>query len=106
VNESAAIHILKRNLTAMILTVAFPVTALAGDHAQWDNLRELRLGQRIGIVQSDLVGFIFAFFGWWQACVAIAVGTALGFLIRFLHKAQEAAFRRLDSVAHEYESAE
>jgi hypothetical protein len=53
VNESTTI-IRKHKLTAMILAAAFPITALAGDHAQWDNLRELRRGQRIGVVQSDL----------------------------------------------------
>src|SRR5215469_17142031 len=44
----------KRRLTAMILAVALPCTALAGDHAQWDNLHELRRGQPIGVVQADL----------------------------------------------------
>jgi len=54
VNESTAAIIRKHKLTAILIAAAFPFTALAADLAQWDNLRELRRGQRIGVVQSDL----------------------------------------------------
>jgi hypothetical protein len=51
VNKHNAI---KRNSTAMILAVVSAFSALANDAGQWDNLRELRRGQRIGVVQSNL----------------------------------------------------
>jgi hypothetical protein len=54
VNDPTAIIVRKRKLTAMFLADAFPFAALAADQAQWDDLRELRRGQRIGVVQSDL----------------------------------------------------
>ena len=44
----------KRNATAMILMAVFAFPAFADDLGQWANLRELRQGQRIGVVQSDL----------------------------------------------------
>ncbi len=50
----AGLYNRKRNATAMILAAVLIVPALAGDAGQWTNLRELRPGQRIGIVQSDL----------------------------------------------------
>jgi hypothetical protein len=54
VNESSAIALRKRNLTALILAAVFASPTFAGGYTQWDNLRELRRGQRIGVVQSDL----------------------------------------------------
>jgi hypothetical protein len=44
----------KRNATAIVLAAVLAIPALAGDVGQWTNLRELRPGQRIGVVQSDL----------------------------------------------------
>ncbi len=46
--------ILKRNANAIVLSAILAIPALAGDVGQWANLRELRPGQRIGVVQSDL----------------------------------------------------
>jgi hypothetical protein len=44
----------KRNATATLLAAIFAFPALADDPGQWTNLRDLRRGQRIGVVQSDL----------------------------------------------------
>ncbi|MGA7238319.1 MAG: hypothetical protein WBY44_21725 [Bryobacteraceae bacterium] len=44
----------KRNVTAIVLAAVLAIPALADDVGQWTTLRELRPGQRIGIVQSDL----------------------------------------------------
>lgn len=49
-----AIMFHKRNATAVILAAILALPALADDLGQWANLRELRRGQRIGVVQSDL----------------------------------------------------
>jgi hypothetical protein len=44
----------KRNASAMIMAAVLTFPALADSLGQWANLRELRQGQRIGVVQSDL----------------------------------------------------
>jgi hypothetical protein len=54
VNDSTALTIRKRKLTVMFFAAALPFAAFAADHARWENLRELRRDQRIGVVQSDL----------------------------------------------------